>query len=64
MQEMEIRFLGQDDTLEKEMATHSRNFCLGNPMVRGVWQATIHGVTRVRHDLVTIQQQQQQLHSC
>ena len=58
MQEMEIRFLSQDDTLEKEMATHSRNFCLGNPMVRGVWQATIHGVTRVRHDLVTKQQQQ------
>ena len=27
--------------------------CLGNPMVRGVWQATVHGVTRVRHDLVT-----------
>ena len=27
--------------------------CLGNPMVRGVWQATVHGVTRVRHDLAT-----------
>ena len=27
--------------------------CVGNPMDRGVWQATVHGVTRVRHDLAT-----------
>ena len=27
--------------------------CLGNPMDRGVWQATAHGITRVRHDLAT-----------
>ena len=27
--------------------------CLENPMDRGVWQATVHGVTRVGHDLVT-----------
>ena len=27
--------------------------CLGNPMDRGAWCATVHGVTRVRHDLVT-----------
>ena len=27
-------------------------FCLENPMDRGSWQATVHGVTRVRHDLV------------
>ena len=26
---------------------------LGNPMDRGAWQATVHGVVRVRHDLVT-----------
>ena len=26
---------------------------LENPMDRGVWQATVHGVARVRHDLVT-----------
>ena len=24
--------------------------CLGNPMDRGAWRATFHGVTRVRHD--------------
>ena len=24
--------------------------CLENPMDRGAWQATVHGVTRVRHN--------------
>ena len=28
-------------------------FCLGNHMDRGSWWATVHGVTRVGHDLVT-----------
>ena len=27
--------------------------CLENPMDKGAWRATVHGVTRVRHDLVT-----------
>ena len=27
--------------------------CLENPMDRGAWRATVHGVARVRHDLVT-----------
>ena len=27
--------------------------CLENPMDRGSWWATLHGITRVRHDLVT-----------
>ena len=27
--------------------------CLGNPMDRGAWQATVHGVTRVGHGLAT-----------
>ena len=31
--------------LEKEMATHSS--ILGNPMGRGAWQATVHGVTEL-----------------
>ena len=30
--------------------------CLGNPMDRRVWWATVHGVTRVRHNLLTKQQ--------
>ena len=28
-------------------------FCLENPMDRGTWWATVHGVARVRHDLAT-----------
>ena len=27
--------------------------CLGNPMDRGAWQTTVHGVTRVGRNLVT-----------
>ena len=27
--------------------------CLENPMDREVWQTTVHGVTRVRRDLMT-----------
>ena len=34
--------------------------CLGKPMDRGAWQATVHGGhKRVRHDLKSKQQQQQ-----
>ena len=28
-------------------------FCLENPIDRGAWQATVHGVAKVGHDLVT-----------
>ena len=31
-------------------------FCLGNPMDRGAWQATNHGVAKVGNDLATKQQ--------
>ena len=41
------------DRLEKEMATHLQYSCLENPMDRGAWWATVHGVARVRYDLVT-----------
>ena len=27
--------------------------CLGNPMDRGAWRATVHGITRVGHELAT-----------
>ena len=47
LQETQFRSLGREDTLEKEMATHSSNSCLENPMGRGAWQATVHGVGRV-----------------
>ena len=38
--------------------------CLGNPMDRGTWRATVHGVARVRHDLATKQQTQKQKIVC
>ena len=31
--------------------------CLGNPMDRGAWQAIVHRVAKVRHNLATKQQQ-------
>ena len=30
--------------------------CQGNPMDRGAWRATVHGLTENGHDLVTKQQ--------
>ena len=41
MQEIQVPSLGWEDTLEKEMATHSSYSCLGNPMDRGAWWATV-----------------------
>ena len=43
MQKAQVQSLSQEDTLEKEMATHSS--ILGNSMDRGPWQATVHEVT-------------------
>ena len=53
IQETWVLFLNWEDPLEKEMATHSSYSCLENPMDRGAWQAAVHGVTGVRHVLVT-----------
>ena len=46
MQETRVRFLGLEDPLEKEMATHSSILAWKNSMDRGAWQATVHGVTK------------------
>ena len=35
--------------------------CLENPMGRGAWQATVHGVARVGHDLASKPANQQQV---
>ena len=43
-EEMQVQFLGQKDPLEKEMALQYS--CLENPMDRGAYQATVHGVTK------------------
>ena len=44
MRETRVQSLGQEDPLEKEMATHSSILGLENPMDRGAWWATVHGV--------------------
>ena len=46
MQETWIWSLGQEDPLGKGMATHASIFCLENPMDRGTWRATFHGITK------------------
>ena len=53
MQETWVQSLGQEDPLEKEMATHSSILAWKNPMDRGAWQATVHGVARAGHSLAT-----------
>ena len=45
-QETQVRSLGPEDSLEKEMGTNSRHSCLENSMDRGAWQATVHGVAK------------------
>ena len=57
MREPQVLSLGWEDPLEKEMATHWSILAWKNPMDREAWRATVPGVARVRHDLVTKQQQ-------
>ena len=45
LQETQVRSLGGEDPLEKEMATHFYS-CLENPMDRGAWWAAVHEVTK------------------
>ena len=44
MQETQIQALGQEDPLEEEMAIHCSILAWKNPMDRGAWRATVHGV--------------------
>ena len=53
MQETGVWSLGREDPLEKGNGNTPQYYCLGNPMDRGAWWATVHGVTRVRQELVT-----------
>ena len=46
MWETSVQSLDQEDPLEKEMAIHSSILALGNPMDRGAWRATVHGVSK------------------
>ena len=46
LQETQVRFLGQEDPLEKEMAAHSNILAWRIPMDREAWRATVQGVTK------------------
>ena len=48
MRETQVRSLGWEDPLEKEIATHS---CLENSMDGGGWWVTVHGVTKSQTQL-------------
>ena len=52
---MWVQSLGQEDSLEKEMATHSSILAWKNPVDRGAWRATVHGVTKSCPNLATKQ---------
>ena len=44
---MRVQSLGQEDPLEKEMATHSSILAWRmNPMDRGAWRAVVHRVAK------------------
>ena len=46
MRETWVRSLGWEDPLEKRMACPLQHSCLENPMDRGAWLATVHGVEK------------------
>ena len=45
IQETGVQSLGQEDPMEKEMATHS-SILAWNPMDRGAWQAAVQVITK------------------
>ena len=51
MQETNVRSLGREDPLEKEMVPHSSILALKISMDRGAWQATVCGVTKSQTQL-------------
>ena len=51
MQETQVGFLGWEDPLEEERATHSSILVWKNLMHGGAWWATVHGVAKSRSPL-------------
>ena len=52
-EEMQVQSLSWEDPLEEGMATHSSILAWRIPKDREAWRATVHGVSRVGHDLGT-----------
>ena len=46
MQETQVQFLGQENLLEDNKATHSRILAWRIPMDRGAWRAAVHRVAQ------------------
>ena len=46
-----VQFLGQADPPGEGNGNPLQYSCLENTMDRGAWQAMVHGVARVRHNL-------------
>ena len=46
MQGTQVRSLGWEDPLEKEMAIHSSIFAWRIPWTKGAWRATVHEVAK------------------
>ena len=53
IQETRVRFLGWEDPLDKEMATHLSILAWKNAIDRGAWWAIVHGVAESRTQLST-----------
>ena len=53
MQETWVRSLGQEDTVEKEIATHSSILAWRIPWTEEPGRFPVRGVTRVRNNLAT-----------
>ena len=64
MQETQVWSLGWEDPLGEGNGNTFQYSCLGNPMDREASWATVHGIIRVRHDLVTKPPPSKILSSC
>ena len=55
MQETWVQSLGPEDSSGEGNGNPLQYSCMGNPVDREAWWATVHGLQRVAHDLATEQ---------
>ena len=58
---MWLQSLGWEYPLQEEMATHSKILAWKNPMDRGAWWATVHGVAKNWTQLKYFQERDKEL---